>query len=46
LREELERFDVTPGEEAAGYGKILDHIYDVLAEEIEAVPGRLTAPLE
>lgn len=45
LKEELKRFGVTPGEEVAGYGKILDHIYDILAEEIQAVAQRLVAPL-
>jgi hypothetical protein len=34
LREELERFDVSPGDGAAGYGHILDRIYDSLATEI------------
>jgi hypothetical protein len=41
LAKELERLDVTLGEEAAGYGKILDHIYEVLAKEIEGVAQRL-----
>lgn len=41
LREELERFDVNAGEEGAGYGKILDHIYEVLAKELEVVTNQL-----
>jgi hypothetical protein len=34
LQDELKRFGVQPGEEAAGYGKILDRIYDLLASEL------------
>src|SRR5262249_44980463 len=34
LAEALERFGVGPGAEAAGYGRILDQVYDALAVEL------------
>ena len=37
VSEELKRFSVTVGEEASGYGLILDRVYDqIIAELIEA----------
>jgi hypothetical protein len=39
LRGELKRFEVKPGEEASGYGKILDRVYDALSAELTRVIG-------
>ena len=45
LQNELERFGITPGEEAAGYGKILDQIYDRLAAELREATAKIAAVL-
>jgi hypothetical protein len=41
LQDELERFDIRAGEEAAGYGKILDKIYDVLSSELDDASAKI-----
>jgi hypothetical protein len=41
LQDELERFGVAPGEVAAGYGKILDHIYDLLTAELREATAKI-----
>jgi len=43
LAEELERFDITAGEEAAGYGKILDKVYDALSNELGEASAKIEA---
>ncbi len=45
LSEALEPFGVMPGEEAAGYGRILDRIYDLLAFQITEVSRKILAVL-
>ena len=45
LVEELERFGVAPGEEVAGYGRILDKIYDALSVELGAVCSKIEAEI-
>jgi hypothetical protein len=41
LAKELERFGITAGETAAGYGKILDKIYDVLSNELAKASAKI-----
>jgi hypothetical protein len=43
LAEELERFDITTREAAAGYGKILDTIYDTLSNELGEASAKIEA---
>jgi hypothetical protein len=43
LAKELELFDITAGEEAAGYGKILDKIYDTLSNELGEASAKIEA---
>ena len=43
LQEELERFDIAPGEEAGGYGKILDRVYDLLIAELSEATAKIAA---
>jgi hypothetical protein len=43
LAKELERFDITAGEEAAGYGKILDKVYDALSIELGEASANIEA---
>ena len=37
LTDELERFGILPGEEASGYGLILDRVYDELIDQLAAI---------
>jgi hypothetical protein len=39
--EELKRFDIRAGEESAGYGKILDRVYDALSAELAEVSAKI-----
>ncbi|MGL3210516.1 hypothetical protein [Bradyrhizobium sp. BR 1433] len=41
LQEELKRFDIKAGEEGAGYGRILDRVYDALSEEVTAITAAI-----
>jgi hypothetical protein len=41
LQEELKRFEIQPGQEGSGYGKILDRIYDLLAGELAEVTAKI-----
>ena len=43
LQAELTRFGIQPGEEAGGYGKILDQIYDLLASELDQTSKKVEA---
>ncbi len=45
LADELTRFGVMPGEEAGGYGKILDNIYDALCVQLFEVAAKIQAAL-
>ena len=45
LQDELERFGITPGEEAGGYGKILDQVYDLLIAELREATAKVTGAL-
>jgi hypothetical protein len=46
LTEELERFGVGKGEEGAGYGKILDQVYDLLSKELTQAAKTIEAALQ
>lgn len=41
LQGELKRFNIKPGEEASGYGKILDRVYDALLTELAEVTTKI-----
>lgn len=41
LQDELKRFAIKPGEEASGYGKILDRVYDALSAELAEVTTKI-----
>ena len=41
LQDELKRFGIQAGEEAAGYGTVLDRIYDVLLDELTAAVAKI-----
>jgi hypothetical protein len=41
LQEEPKRFDVKPGEEGSGCGKILDRVYDALSDELSAASAAI-----
>jgi len=43
LQDELKRFGVEPGDAAAGYGRILDGIYDALSAELWEVAAKIAA---
>jgi hypothetical protein len=43
LMEELKRFGVTAGQEAAGYGKILDGIYDALYAQLNEATSKIAS---
>jgi len=43
LMKELARFGVSPGEEASGYGKILDDVYDALAAQLRESAAKIAA---
>jgi hypothetical protein len=46
LQLKLERFGIGAGEEVGGYGKILDHIYDLLSSELTAASEIIEAAIE
>lgn len=41
LQEELKRFGIKPGEEGAGYGQLLDRIYDILTSELTGIATKI-----
>lgn len=41
LQEELKRFGIKPGEEGAGYGQLLDRVYDILARELTGIATKI-----
>jgi hypothetical protein len=43
LQDELERFGIMHGEAAAGYGRILDRIYDLLIAQLRDVAAKIRA---
>jgi hypothetical protein len=43
LHNELERFGIAPGEEAGGYGEILDQVYDLLIVELRELTTKIGA---
>lgn len=43
LQEELKRFGVAPGAEAAGYGRILDGVYDQISVELSSAASTIAA---
>ena len=45
LQAGLERFGIASGETAAGFGKILDQIYDLLIDELREAAAKITAAL-
>ncbi len=45
LTKELERFGVTRDEEASGYGKVLDRIYDALSAQLSEASAKIGAAL-
>ncbi len=45
LQEELKRFGIKPGEEGAGYGQLLDRIYDILASELIDIATKIEASI-
>ena len=45
LMAELQRFGVNTGEDAAGYGRIIDLIYDTLAEELIEVTKKIESAI-
>jgi hypothetical protein len=45
LQDELKRFGIVTGEEAEGYGRILDQIYDLLIAELREAIAKVTGEL-
>lgn len=45
LQGELKRFAIKPGEEASGYGKTLDRVYDALSAELTEVTAKIESAL-
>jgi hypothetical protein len=45
LEAHLKRFGIVPGDAAAGYGKILDRVYDTLATELRQTGEKITAAI-
>ncbi len=43
MQDELKRFGIQPAEAAAGYGRILDRIYDALAAELWEAGAKIAA---
>jgi hypothetical protein len=43
LQKQLKRFDIQPGQEAPGYGKILDQVYDTLTAELTTATAKINA---
>jgi hypothetical protein len=45
LEAHLKHFGIAPGDAAAGYGKVLDHVYDTLASELRQTGEKIAAAL-
>jgi hypothetical protein len=45
LEEELERFSIRSGEAGAGYGKILDRVYDMLTRQLHEAANKIASAI-